>query len=432
MTTFRFIIKSFLHYTGNNLTVIAGVAVATAVITGALILGDSVRYSLEKTAHQRLGNTTFVITAGDRYFTSGLANLLQDELGVPCIPLLQTEGIAVTEGGARRVNNIKVTGVDNRFNNILTNNFDFGLLSDNKVFISKNLAAVLGLEENDLFLLRIRKTSIIPLNAPFVTDQEITVSARVTVGAILNADEMGQFNLRNSQTAPFNIFINLDFLNHLMETEGKSNTMLITSSGDTQKEENIHASLKKVWNPEDASLKIRHIPETNELELLSERIFLEPEIHDVFAKAPADKRNILTYFVNALKKDNLETPYSFVSTLEEHELQGNEIIVNEWLAKDLNIRAGDSIEMVYFTVGPLRKLVEESARFRVKGIAPMTGKYNDASLMPFIPGLSDAGSCRDWEAGIPIDLSKIRVKDEDYWNKWKGTPKAFIRYSNQV
>ncbi|NJK85451.1 MAG: hypothetical protein HC906_05275 [Bacteroidales bacterium] len=46
--------------------------------------------------------------------------------------------------------------------------------------------------------------------------------------------------------------------------------------------------------------------------------------------------------------------------------------------------------------------------------------------MPELPGLSDAGNCRDWETDIPIDLEKIRDKDEEYWNKFKGLPKAFI------
>jgi hypothetical protein len=46
--------------------------------------------------------------------------------------------------------------------------------------------------------------------------------------------------------------------------------------------------------------------------------------------------------------------------------------------------------------------------------------------MPLFPGLADAGSCYDWETGIPIDLEKIRPKDEQYWNDFRGTPKALI------
>ncbi|MFO7616320.1 MAG: FtsX-like permease family protein, partial [Bacteroidales bacterium] len=49
-----------------------------------------------------------------------------------------------------------------------------------------------------------------------------------------------------------------------------------------------------------------------------------------------------------------------------------------------------------------------------------------------IPGLSDAGNCRDWETSIPVDLTRIRKKDEDYWNDHLGTPKAFINLDQAI
>jgi ABC-type antimicrobial peptide transport system permease subunit len=66
---------------------------------------------------------------------------------------------------------------------------------------------------------------------------------------------------------------------------------------------------------------------------------------------------------------------------------------------------------------------------KVKEIVPIDGIYSDATLMPFIPGLSDAGSCSEWETGIPVNLNKIRDKDEKYWDDYRGTPKAFINTS---
>jgi ABC-type antimicrobial peptide transport system permease subunit len=32
------------------------------------------------------------------------------------------------------------------------------------------------------------------------------------------------------------------------------------------------------------------------------------------------------------------------------------------------------------------------------------------------------------DAGVEINMSLIRDKDEDYWDKYRGTPKAFINY----
>jgi putative ABC transport system permease protein len=102
------------------------------------------------------------------------------------------------------------------------------------------------------------------------------------------------------------------------------------------------------------------------------------------------------------------------------------MVVNQWLADDLELKVGDSLLMRYFVVGPLRELEEKEEWFRISAILPMADALADSILMPHLPGLSDAGSCRDWDTGIPINLDKIRQKDEDYWDDFKGTPKAYI------
>src|SRR5262249_44784738 len=50
----------------------------------------------------------------------------------------------------------------------------------------------------------------------------------------------------------------------------------------------------------------------------------------------------------------------------------------------------------------------------------------DPDLMPPIPGLADKKNCREWEPGVPIDLKRIRDKDQRYWDLYRGTPKAFL------
>ncbi len=102
------------------------------------------------------------------------------------------------------------------------------------------------------------------------------------------------------------------------------------------------------------------------------------------------------------------------------------MIINEWLADDLNADQGDTLQLSYFVVGPLRELTDTTTTFVVHSIVSMEGRYGDRNLMPDLPGLSDAGNCRDWETGVPISLESIRDKDEDYWDEHGGIPKAFI------
>ena len=134
----------------------------------------------------------------------------------------------------------------------------------------------------------------------------------------------------------------------------------------------------------------------------------------------------MTYFANSINFNGNSTPYSFISTIDDNDLKDNDIIINNWIASDLKVKHGDTLDVKFFEIGPLRQLVEKSAKFIVKTIVPIEGKYADKDLMPSLPGLEGAGHCRDWDTGIPIRLESIRAKDEGYWNQYKGTPKAFI------
>ncbi|MDB4813750.1 ABC transporter permease, partial [bacterium] len=63
-----------------------------------------------------------------------------------------------------------------------------------------------------------------------------------------------------------------------------------------------------------------------------------------------------------------------------------------------------------------------------RAVIPMTGAAADKRWMPDFPGVADVKSARDWSPGLPLDLKRIRDKDDDYWEKYKGTPKAFVTY----
>ena len=107
-------------------------------------------------------------------------------------------------------------------------------------------------------------------------------------------------------------------------------------------------------------------------------------------------------------------------------MRPDEIVINQWLADDLGAEVGDAVEMSYYFIGPKRDLYERTSRFTVVKIVPLEGAAADPTLMPDFPGLAEAENCRDWEPGIPVDLDKIRPKDEAYWDAHRGTPKAFV------
>ncbi len=153
-------------------------------------------------------------------------------------------------------------------------------------------------------------------------------------------------------------------------------------------------------------------------------------LRDASVKTGLNFTEIFTYFVNEISIDNNSTPYSFVSAVSPELLNvspgQNEIIINKWAADDLNAKIGSRLKLKYFTVGKNKNLSVDSSSFIVSKIVRMDGIFADKNLLPDYPGLSESESCLDWHPGIPIDFSKIRKKDELYWEKFKGTPKAFI------
>ena len=75
--------RSLFYYWRTNLAVIAGVAIAVAVLAGALVVGDSVRESLRDLVLQRLGRTDKVVFSSG-FFRENLA----EELAVVAAALL--------------------------------------------------------------------------------------------------------------------------------------------------------------------------------------------------------------------------------------------------------------------------------------------------------------------------------------------------------
>ncbi|MDB4509938.1 ABC transporter permease, partial [Akkermansiaceae bacterium] len=166
------------------------------------------------------------------------------------------------------------------------------------------------------------------------------------------------------------------------------------------------------------------------VEVRSERIFIESRIAERIEGEP-----VLTYLINTLATEVGETPYSMVTAVSGKSAMflptqpgEGEVVINDWLAEDLRAQIGDELTMDYFVVESGSKLVEKRGVFTVKAIVKMEGPAADQRWMPDFPGVADVESARDWEPGLPLDLTRIRDKDDEYWENFKGTPKAFVSY----
>jgi len=431
MNNRKLIFRSLHFYRRTNLGVLIGTVIATAVLAGALIVGDSVRYSLNRIALIRLGRTEFALSSRDRFFRSALADDLSKKVGTDSAPVLRLNGIAVGERTQNRVNRIQVLGVDQRFWSIGQTTDILSNMAEDEAVINTKLASRLELHPGDEFLLRIEKANILPGDVPFSSRETGTVALRLKVRAIASDRQFGRFGLESSQISPNTVFLHNSFLSQKMELQGRANILLVAEqTGSGVSSQMLDSTLASVWKLPDAELQIRDNLNIEGKELVSDRVFLDPPVVDAAFKLKTDKRGILTYFVNTIGKGKRQTPYSFISApgspLIPDDMDDDEIIINEWVSKDIRAAAGDSIYLTYLVPGADRKLEERRYRFRVQAVVEMRGQAADGSLMPMFPGLSDADNCRDWDPGIPIDLKKIRNKDETYWDSYKGTPKGFV------
>lgn len=410
------------------MAIMAGTALSTAVLTGALIIGDSVNHSLKKLVDIRLGKVRYALTSGDRFFRDELARPMQQDIKTPVIAVLQTKGIAINQKKQTRINQVNILGINKSFQKVAGK--PIPIPNKEEAVINEYVAKKLNLKKGDNILLRINTLDKIPVNAPFAKDKKPSIALRLSIKDIASNANMGRFSLKSNQSATANIFVNHDLLGKELGINGYSNVMLVCSANEPLDTATLQNSLDQNWNIEDIALDIKNLSNRNVLEITSKRIFIDDQIANHIENIKGKKEIVLTYLVNAFRLQNKETPYSFATAatppLIPGDLKKNETIINRWLADDLGASIGDTITFEYFSIGPLKKLVEKSSPFIVRDIIPTADSMINPSLMPEYPGLADAGSCSEWEAGVPIDLEKIRDKDEAYWDQYRGTPKALI------
>ncbi len=437
-------IRSIFFYRRTNLAVLLGAAVSTAVLVGALLIGDSVRFSLQQMAASRLGRVHLAMTHSDRFHQAGLADELAAELHNDAAAVLRLAGaVSINHPlnsvkNNKRVNHVEILGVDSHFWNLAPKQRIFHLEPD-EIILNKPLAAQLAATAGDMVVLRMRKPSPLSGEAPLSVIDDDSVAALLRVKAVISESEFGHFSLKANQVAPYNAFVSLTTLAAKVEQSGRANTILLSNNTkDSLTTDEAAAAIKRHWQLADAALELRELQQQNQLELRSRRIFIEDTILETTSKAKVKSTGILTYLINELRVNNRTTPYSFVSAIEKSrdgsgiipsDMDDDEIIINNWLAKDLQAKVGDIINLTYFVSGPMRKLAERTSKFRVRAVVPIKGKAADHKLMPDFAGLADVENCRDWRPGVPVNLDAIRTKDEDYWDRYRGTPKAFITLS---
>lgn len=363
-----------------------------AVLTGSLLLGDSVRGTLTDRVSERLGNAETVIATGTNFLSE---DIMHSPLLSNASAYLLVDGFI---SGNDRLIPVYVWGTDN-------DSIGYGEAIVNE----KTLSAI----TDSTLSLHLPSHTLVPSGSLFVTKSYAT-QMRLGVVGVKDVSHGGNILLRNEQSLPLNVFVNRQQLAEVMELEGKVNIIL---SPETVTE----AEFAGIWNPELSGI---HIKDTS---LTTDRIFIQDEI----VRKSGARSLCFSYLVNEIIHGTDTVPYSFVTAVSEwngQTLKGNDIILADYTAGKLRVGAGDSVRMSYFLSSDLKNLETRERKFRVHSVVPLSQFEGDSLLMAEFPGLSNVEKCTDWDSDLPIRMDHIHKDDEDFWYKHRQTPKALVSY----
>ncbi len=461
MKTSTLLKRNLRYYWRTNVAVILGVATAVAVLSGALLVGDSVRSSLRDLFLQRLGNTDYVIAAPG-FFRQQLAADIQNNSHFvaggfsSAVSLIALEGTITDERSGKVGSEIRVYGVDEKFWAFHQRQQQTPV--NREILISESLARELDSQPNDPLLVHIRKPSDIPIESLHSSKEDLGQTLRVSLRATLTPEALGEFSVQPQQTATRAVFVSLTTLQKELVQEGKVNTVLLSRTESKSPADDggalLETILKQSAQLDDYGIKLRTLEKQSTLSIESDAGYISDSlvrtIDDASRTAQTNEASpYLSYLVNSIRRDDGRAiPYSImtgvssetmellehdgapscdpVSAINDPAPQLPPIILNEWAAKDLGAKIGERVSLDYYLWLEAGKLATKSAEFRLACVIPFQGLADDRDLVPDYPGITGSETLGDWNPPFPIDLKRVRPQDEQYWKEHRTTPKGFV------
>ena len=426
--------RSLFHFWRTNLAVIAGVATAVAVLAGALMVGVSVRASLRDLVLQRLGQTDHAVLSSG-FFREGLSTAFDR-----AVPLMVLEGFVTHQESGSRASRVQVYAVDERFWRF--HGVNAATLGAGEAMLSEGLATELSAAAGESVVLRVESASAIPAESVLGRKEDVGRSLRLNVRGILAREELGEFSLSPRQGSVRAIFVPLGRMQQLLEQPDRANVVLIAGSDVASTERRVRVAAVL----EDLGLRLRALEELQAIAVESRTTILS-EALAAASIGTADRLGMvaiptLTYLANTIRSGDREIPYSTVTALDLSVLgmarpqprasdpsRGAEpgpIFLNQWAATDLRAAIGDRVSIDYYVWETEGRLATRRAEFALAGVMQIAGPAADRDLVPEYQGITDSDRLADWDPPFPLDLKRVRPADEEYWDRYRTTPKAFI------
>jgi putative ABC transport system permease protein len=426
MSRLRLVLRTLWYFRFANLAVAASVAVGTAVLVGSLVVGDSVRGSLTDIVMRRLGDVDHAVVA---------PNLFRDDLGGRLKGLDafserfdRAQTVMFTNGSAKCP---QTDALSSR-----VNVFGATSVANGTCVLSVHLAQQLHAGVGETIVLRMDPMNSVSSELPVGVERTEVALLRLTVARIAESGGFeDSFSLHGGQRPVRNAWVSLAELQRALEIGEFCNLMLVAAKDGHESVEDADAledMIRRSATLDDYGLKLLPVP-GGALSLEARSILLFPRIEQAALKAWPEATRVMAYLATTVRDvpGARECPYAMVagmSSLPSGPIPLGAIVLNAWTADDLGAAVGHEIQLAYVVRTGTGLLEEETASFVVSAIIPMDGIGADGSLVPEFKGLTDADSVSNWDP--PRDLrfnsERIRQKDEDYWERYRAAPKAFV------
>ena len=342
-----------------------------------------------------------------------------------------------------RANRVELIGCDDRFWQ-LGSGRPRQLPEARQIVLNRPLAEQLGVAVGDTVLVRLPQPGAIPADSSLGRKRDTVRTQRLTVSEIIPAEGLGRFGLRPTQRLPQNAYVPLGWLQDRLEKPGRANAILAAEPGSASDND-------RAWHPQltDYGLTVARSP-LGYWNITSDRMLLEPEAERAIADAlSVDHSQItfqpaLTYLANTIGDGRREIPYSTITAIDfaaepplgpflspegksVPPLGADEIALNSWAAENLGAKIGDTIAVTFFEPESVEGQVrEKTVSLRLAAVVRRAGAADDRGLTPIVKGMTDELSMADWDPPFPFDAKRIRPADEQYWDHYGPTPKAFV------
>jgi len=444
LTLPRLVRRNLRYHARDHFAVLLGVAVGAAVLTGSLLVGDSLRGSLRDRAERQLNGIDHVYV-GSHLIRDVVASQLPGKVA-PGFLMQGSIEAKNTSGTAdsQRLGRVTLLGVDRRFapESVPSEIIDWD--SDKQVVaLSPRVAKRLNVAVGDRVEIGLEQKSNIPRSSLLGRrdEENVTKVLRARVAAILSdSDPAMDFSLVPGPSAALNVYVPLKALQKAIDQPGRVNALLASGA----EVRTLNQELRHALTMDDLGLTIQ--PRKGYIAVESRQLVLDPAIVEALV-ASANQLEIRheptsVYLANWISHGDQRIPYSLVAGLNalapsplgpflpegSPPLANDEIILTDWPQSPIKgAKPGDEIELTYFEPELESGARERTQRFRLRGQPiPIQGPADDPGLTPPFPGVTDKASIGEWDPPFPYDNKRIKPRDEAYWNKYRTTPKAYI------